>query len=98
MNQLKLYGTMLCAATTFFLFSCGNSEDKTTTETTTDTTTAMTGSADAAPVNTIVTTPENIFTVVHTVADYDKWLAGYESADSMKLAYGLHNYVVGRNP
>jgi hypothetical protein len=35
--------------------------------------------------------------VVHTVADYDKWLAGFESVDSMKLAHGLHNYVVGRN-
>jgi hypothetical protein len=96
MNQLKLYGRLLCTATTLLLFSCGNSEDKTTTtESTGDTT--VTTSAETAPVNTVVTTPENIFTVVHTVVDYDKWLAGFESADSMKLAYGLHNYVVGRS-
>ena len=96
MNQLKFYGRLLCAASTFFLFSCGNSEDKTTTEITADSTAATT-SEDAAPVNTIVTTPENIMVVTHKVADYDKWLAGFESADSMKLANGLHNYVVGRN-
>ena len=96
MNQLKFYGRLLCTATTFFLLSCGSGEDKTTTETTTDTMPATT-TEDAAPVNTIVTTPENVMTVIHTVADYDKWLAGFESADSMKLAHGLHNYVVGRN-
>ena len=96
MNQFKCYGRLLCAATTLFFLSCGNGENNSTTETTSDTT-ATTTSAGAAPVNTVTTTPENIFTVVHTVADYDKWLAGFESADSMKLAHGLHNYVVGRN-
>ena len=96
MKQFKTCCTLLCTATAFFLLSCGNSEGSTTGDTTADTTATAT-SADAAPVNTVVTTPENIFTVVHTVADYDKWLAGFESADSMKLASGLHNYVVGRN-
>lgn len=94
MNQLKLYGRLLCAATTMFFFSCNNSEN-TTTETTADT--AATTTAAATPVNTVTTTPENMFVVVHTVADYDKWLSGFESADSMKLANGLHNYVVGRS-
>lgn len=96
MNQLKLYGRLLCAAVASLLLSCNNSEQATTTETNMDTT-ATTTTPDAAPVNTVTTTPENIFTVVHTVTDYDKWLAGFESADSMKLAYGLHNYVVGRS-
>jgi hypothetical protein len=95
MNQLKNYGRLLCTAATVFLFSCGNSDNTTTTETTADT--AATTTADAAPVSTVTTAPENMMTVVHTVSDYDKWLAGFESADSMKLANGLHNYVVGRN-
>ena len=93
MNQSKLYSRLLCAAAALLLLACGNSENKSTTETTMDTT----ATADVAPPNTIVTTPENIFTVVHNVADYDKWLAGFEAADSMKLAHGLRNYVVGRS-
>src|SRR5215213_4536399 len=95
MNQLKFYGKLLCTATTFFLFSCGNTEDKTTTETTGADTTAT--ATTKAPVNTIVTTPENIMVVRNKVTDYDKWLTGFESHDSLKMANGLHNYVVGRS-
>jgi hypothetical protein len=97
MNQLKFYGKLLCAATVFFIASCGNSEDKTTTETTgTDTSSTM-APAEAPPVNTIVTTPEITMVVRHKVTDYDKWLTSFEAHDSMKLANGLHNYVVGRS-
>jgi hypothetical protein len=98
MNQLKFYGRLLCAATSFFLLSCGNNEDKTTTETTGTDTTASTGTtATNEPVNTIVTTPVTMMVVRNKVTDYDKWLAGFESHDSLKLAHGLHNYVVGRS-
>jgi hypothetical protein len=96
MNQLKFYGKLLCAATVFFIASCGNSEDKTTTETTATDSSTM-APADAAPVNTIVTTPEITMVVRHKVPDYDKWLTSFEAHDSMKLANGLHNYVVGRS-
>ena len=98
MNQLKFYGRLLCTATSIFLFSCGNSEDKTTTETTgVDSTSTSDTAVTSAPVNTIVTTPETIMVVRHKMTDYDKWLAGFEAHDSMKLANGLHNYVVGRS-
>lgn len=98
MNQLKFYGRLLCAATVFSLVSCGSGEDKTTTETTgTDTTVTTDAAATSAPVNTIVTTPETVMVVRHKVTDYDKWLAGFEAHDSLKLANGLHNYVVGRS-
>lgn len=30
------------------------------------------------------------------IANYEKWSAGYELHDSMRLANGLHNYVIGR--
>jgi hypothetical protein len=96
MNQLKFYGKLLCAATVFLITSCGNSEDKTATETTATDTTTM-APADEAPVNTVVTTPEITMVVRHKVTDYDKWLASFEAHDSMKLANGLHNYVVGRS-
>ena len=98
MNQLKFYGKLLCAATVFCLLSCGSSEDKTTTETTgADTTATTDAAATSAPVNTIVTTPETMMVVRHKITDYDKWLASFEAHDSMKLANGLHNYVVGRS-
>jgi hypothetical protein len=93
MNTLKFYGSLVCTASTIFLFSCNNA-DNTTSETTSTDSVATT--ADV-PVNTIVTTPENIMSVRHKVADYNKWIAGFESADSMKLANGLHNYVIGRS-
>lgn len=96
MNQLKFYGRLLCAATSLFLFSCGNNESKTTTETSTDTTSTMMAE-EPAPVNTVSTTPENMMVVIHKVTDYDKWLASFEAHDSLKLAHGLHNYVVGRS-
>ena len=96
MKQLTLPGKLLCAAAALLLLACNYSEQASTTETNMDTITNTT-TTEAAPVNTVTTKPENIFTVVHTVADYDKWLAGFESADSMKLAHGLHNYVVGRS-
>ena len=95
MNTLKFYGRLLCAASALILFSCNNAENSSTETTSTDTAVTTT-TTDAGPVNTIVTTPENIMTARHKVADYDKWLAGFESADSMKAANGLHNYVVGR--
>ena len=95
MNQLKFYGKLFCAAT-FFLLSCGNREDKTTTEST-DADTTATATTEAAPVNTIVTTPQNMMVVRSKIMDYDKWLAGFESHDSLKLANGIHNYVIGRS-
>lgn len=95
MNKLKFYGKLLCAATGFFLASCGSNENKTTTESTSADTTAT--AKNEAPANTIVTTPEITMTVWNKVTDYDKWLAGFEAHDSLKLAYGLHNYVVGRS-
>jgi len=33
----------------------------------------------------------------HKVADFTKWWAAYESHDSVRLANGLHNYVIGRS-
>ena len=41
-------------------------------------------------------TPFKIVLVRHTVADFDKWKAGYMAHDSMRLAYGLTHYVIGR--
>jgi hypothetical protein len=34
--------------------------------------------------------------VTHKVSNYAKWKASYDAHDSMRLASGIHNYVIGR--
>jgi hypothetical protein len=46
--------------------------------------------------STIVTTPQNMMVVTHKVANFAKWKTSYDEHDSMRLANGIHNYVVGR--
>ena len=78
------------------LISCGGKEEKTvtdstsmTTDTTMQTTTTTTPAAPA-------TTTATVMVVKHKVANFNKWLASYDEHDSMRLASGLHNFVIGR--
>jgi hypothetical protein len=34
--------------------------------------------------------------IMHKVADFAKWKPSYDAHDSMRLAHGLHSYVIGR--
>ena len=96
MKRFTFPSLLLFAAMAFFLISCGGGGTK--EESTTDTTTAETTTTPAAPevVNTIITTPQNMMTVVHKVPNFAKWKAGYDEHDSMRLANGIHSYVIGR--
>ena len=82
----------------FLLNSCGGSGDEKSTAT--DTTAAPDTTTKTAevtpPKNTIVTTAENMVIVKHKVADYGKWIVGYDAHDSARLANGIHSYVIGR--
>ncbi len=40
--------------------------------------------------------PATIMTVMHRVKNFAKWKASYDEHDAMRLASGLHNYVIGR--
>lgn len=83
---------MLVAGILFFLSSCGNdSENKSTGA---DTTAEK--PAEPTVVNTIVTTPVTMLVVRHKVKSFAGWLPAYEAHDSVRLKYGLHNYVIGR--
>jgi hypothetical protein len=98
MKQSKFLLMLLGAAMTFFLISCGGNEEKKSSEaTTTDTTTATATTTEPAPVNTIVTTPQNMVMVRHKVANFAKWIEAYEGHDSARLASGLHSYVISRD-
>ena len=93
MRFLEYNPQLLCTLCILFFISCNNSSETTAETNAGDTTTTT---AANTPVNTIDTTPENLMFVRHRVADYGKWVAGFESADSMKAAHGLHNDIVGR--
>ena len=40
--------------------------------------------------------PANLLLVTHKVANYAKWLVAYEANDSLRVANGLHSYVIAR--
>jgi hypothetical protein len=93
MKQSRFSG-LLFYSMVFLLVSCsgGGTEKKTSTDSTaTDTTKVV-----AAPIITTITTPQNMLVATHKVSNYAKWKAEYDAHDSIRLAYGLHSYVIGR--
>ena len=95
MKQLKF---LLTAAMMMLLFfACNSGSNETTTETGTDSTTTVidtTGTAQTQP--EAPAKPALTLIIKHKVANFDKWLVAYDSHDSTRLAYGLHNFVIGR--
>ena len=82
-----------------FLASCNGSGDKSGADKTSSdstTTTTTTATTETAAPSTIITTPTNMFVVRHKVSNFTKWKASYDAHDSMRLAGGMHSYVIGR--
>lgn len=79
----------------FFISSCNGNEEKTNADTPNGDSVTTTTTEPVAP-STIITTPESILTVKHKVSNFAKWKASYDAHDSMRLAGGMHNYVIGR--
>ena len=96
MNLNRFTCLPLCAALVLFLSSCGNN-DTTADTTTTNTDSSKNAVTTPTATNTIVTTPQNMMVVKHRVADFGKWKASYDEHDSMRLASGIHSYVIGRS-
>jgi len=95
MTQYRFTSMLFCTVLVFFLTSCGESEQTTSTDS--DSTNIETTSPEAAmETNTIITTPENMMIVTHKVSDFEKWKASYDEHDSMRLVHGIHSYVIGR--
>jgi len=93
MKQLRFYGFLLYSMA-FFLVSCGGGETEKTAST--DSTAADTTKTQLAPAVTTITTPQNMMVVIHKVANYAKWQPSYDEHDSIRLANGIHSYVIGR--
>ncbi|HEX5655058.1 MAG TPA: hypothetical protein VFX58_18410 [Chitinophagaceae bacterium] len=92
MKQTRFLLVPLFAASLMYITSCGGGDSK--EQTGTDST--MTSDSSAPVVNTIITTPQNLMVAKHRVADYAKWQASYDAHDSVRLANGIHSYVIGR--
>lgn len=91
MKQFKFLSSVAIAM--LMLFSCNsggsNSTATTTDSTVKDSSVAMTPPPPPAP-------PVMVMLIKHKVANFDKWFAAHEAHDSMRIASGLHNFVVSR--
>ena len=78
------------------MLSCnGNKDNASTNNSSRDSMSSATTTESTSP-STIVTSPQSMFVVVHKVSNYTKWKASYDGHDSMRVAHGMHNYVIGR--
>ena len=85
-------------AVCIFSYSCGSNQSS-ETEKSTDTAkaaTTTTAPAETTPASTTTTSPQDVMVVVHKVKDFAKWKESYDAHDSMRLASGVHSYVIGR--
>jgi hypothetical protein len=98
MKQSSFFSRLLLVALPLVLFSCGGGTSDKDEKAGTDTAAMTTPETPPAPapVNTIVTTPETMLTIMLKVSNFQKWMAVHEKGDSMRMADGLHDYVIGR--
>ena len=76
---------VMAASFAITLFSCNSSSDEKKEEKKTGDSTAV-----------VETKPFKLLVVQHKVADFAKWKAGYLAHDSMRTAYGLSQFRLGR--
>jgi len=92
---MKLIKTIVAAVAMgglLFAASCNSGEEKKADETA-----AKPDSSAVKPAEPIAPAkPSNLVIIKHKVANYAKWLTGYEGHDTARVRFGLHNYVVGR--
>lgn len=91
---MKSISTICPAMLIFFIISCNNESSSSAKEekTATDTVAKTETTAPPAPAK-----PANVVIIWHKVANYEKWLPGYEAHDSARMSSGLHNYIIGRD-
>jgi antibiotic biosynthesis monooxygenase (ABM) superfamily enzyme len=92
MKHVRFFVVLILSAGILSVSSCNSGKDKKAEEPKMD-------SSAATKTETPVTAPSgptSIMIVRHKVANYAKWKASYDTHDSMRLANGLHNYVIAR--
>lgn len=95
MKSTTFLSTMFVATVLLFACSCNSGSEKESEEATKDTTTAVPETVTPAP-PAVMPGPANLMVVKHRVANFAKWKPGFDAHDSVRLANGLHKYVIGR--
>jgi hypothetical protein len=91
MKPIKISVSVLAFSGIFLFFSsCNSGNEKKVTDAIEKT------DSISAPKKESTTSSSNLMIIKHKVADFAKWLTLYQSHDSLRLAYGLHNYGVSR--
>lgn len=91
MKRLKSLAAICFAAGIFSMASCNSGEEKKAADAPAD------SSSVKAPENPQPAKPTTLLVIMHKVANYAKWQVGYEAHDSMRQAYGIHDYVLARD-
>jgi quinol monooxygenase YgiN len=82
----KIFGTALAFVLAFAFLSCNNNDEKKEEKKPEEKPAAVNPNA----------TPFKMMMVQHHVSDYAKWYTGYMAHDSMRLAYGINRFALGR--
>jgi hypothetical protein len=91
MKHFKFFAPLAIGVSmTAFLFSCNGGDEKKADEPASDTT-AVAPEPPAAPAK-----PANLMIVIAKISNFAKWLPDYESHDSVRQSFGLHNFSVAR--
>jgi hypothetical protein len=90
MKRVSFFTTISIAAGIILFSSCNSKKDKKAEENKSDTLTTTTEMVTAP------SGPSEVMLIRHKVADYAKWKPGYDAHDSVRLANGLHSYVIAR--
>jgi len=88
---MKRISAIFIAGMMVLFSSCNNDGEKKDETKTADTTVAPT-----PVVATPAFTPFKVFVIKHKVKDFPKWKTGYLAHDSMRMAYGISQYRLGR--
>jgi hypothetical protein len=95
MKPTKILSAM--AVSVALLISCNGNKQETSTTATDSTVTKTDSTAKTTAVkNEPPAKPSDVMIVRHKVANYAKWQTAFDAHDSMRVASGLHAYVVGR--
>jgi hypothetical protein len=98
MKRSTLASLLFCPAMIFFLTSCGDggNDNKTTNDSTIADDSNTTATAVVPEPSTVIITPQAMMVATHKVSNFAKWKTSYDEHDSMRLANGIHSYVIGR--
>lgn len=92
MKQIKFFTNISVVAAILFMSACNSGSDKKAEDQSADTSTIK---AEAPPVAN-APGPTSLLVIRYKVANYERWKTSYESNDSIRLASGLHKYVIAR--